>query len=723
MLALLAFALITVLPAAPVQSTGPSPWRATISLPDDVGSMRALDAFVVAEQLADSLAVQHALARSDWPDHVREWSAARWMERNGQHEAALALYSHAAAKWSAAAAEPELVYALFDRQRLDLTLRMGDIEAAEAILLKPLRPHHDAVWRAMRARVELEQGLAVEASQRMAAAFEQATSLQRRDPAFLHAARTHLAVGDTLAAIESWQTVVAAIRRPERLRAAVVIWEQNPALQIALRTAEDPAPALRFLVRALRREEALQIVRWRIDNEIGPRQEQELFVAEQLYRLRQHDALRTWLEETDRNEFDAEQLAEAEGYRWGVARREGTSLEVARGFDAIAETWPDTPRAAEAWWESAWMYELSDAVPEAVDRYARHVEATKAGRFRSSAALRTVLLTWRDKQPDAARDLARRFEAALGQGMDQAAAWWLLGDADDEIRLREEHPASPFWRGLEPEIAAAQLPAIAALFELQEQALGEVSRRLSMSNPLQDLPEELVAIARVAELGLRQEATIRLQAYAGAHAADERVRLQAIAIALHNGLPEVQARQGWFLQRKLRGEGPALDQALRTLSLPTPFAATVSRITTALDLPPALIWALMRRESFFDADVVSLAGAYGLMQLLPKTAERMADAEGLVLGAESDLFQPSVNLRLGSSYLANLKAEAAGNWVRALASYNAGEWNGERWEARLRPEEDPALGILLISYTETRSYVYNVLRVAHLYEDAWRALF
>jgi soluble lytic murein transglycosylase-like protein len=61
--------------------------------------------------------------------------------------------------------------------------------------------------------------------------------------------------------------------------------------------------------------------------------------------------------------------------------------------------------------------------------------------------------------------------------------------------------------------------------------------------------------------------------------------------------------------------------------------------------------------------------------------------------------------------------------VRALASYNAGEVNGERWEARLRPTEDPAVGILLISYTETRSYVYNVLRVAHHYEDVWRAGF
>jgi soluble lytic murein transglycosylase len=89
--------------------------------------------------------------------------------------------------------------------------------------------------------------------------------------------------------------------------------------------------------------------------------------------------------------------------------------------------------------------------------------------------------------------------------------------------------------------------------------------------------------------------------------------------------------------------------------------------------------------------------------------------------APSQLFVPALNVRLGSSYLAGLKLEANGNWIRALAAYNAGEHNGKRWEERLRGGEPPELGILLISYSETRSYVYNVLRVAHLYEDVWKA--
>ena len=214
-----------------------------------------------------------------------------------------------------------------------------------------------------------------------------------------------------------------------------------------------------------------------------------------------------------------------------------------------------------------------------------------------------------------------------------------------------------------------------------------------------------------------------MHAWARANRGSDAARLRAVAVSLAFGLPELQGRHGWYLDRRLQGRSPELDLALRAASLPTPFAGEVLRIAESLQLPPALIWALMRRESFFDPDVVSLAGAYGLMQLLPTTASRVASGLEMEDPSPSSLFIPSTNVTLGSTYLAGLRDEAQGNWIRALASYNAGEANGERWEARVREGAPAALGILLISYTETRSYVYNVLRVAHLYEDVWQAQF
>lgn len=698
-----------------------SPWRGTITLPADLAQLDALDLFVIAEQLGDSTAVQHALAREDWDQYVRDWCAARWAQAQGDESQAMELFDTAAAHWPADSGEPDLVYEFFDRQRLELALDSGDLAAADEILHAPLRPHHDAVWRGLRARVELEQGQVEEARERFVMAWEQADPLERRHPVFLRMALAQLAAADTLAAINAWQDAVDVIERPERLREAGRIWDATPALAQALRAAEDPARTLRFLVRSLRRQQALDMVRWRIDAGLGNRADQELFVAEQMYKLREHDALLAWVDAVDREGFTDEQLAATEGYRWGVARRQGSSLDVAHGFDAVAEAWPATERGAEAWWEAAWMYELSDAPEDAADRYRRHVQATQRSAFRSSAALRAVFLPWRDGNREAAAAALAEFDDALGTGMEQAAAWWLINEGPMVDRLHAEHPASPFWRGLAPALVADAVPDPAGLFARQHDALRAVGHALDLADPLQELPEELTAISRLARLGLRHEASIRLHEYGRTHGGDDRARLQIVGIALENGLPEMQARHAWFLERRLGESHPELESALTALSLPTPFAGAVLAVCADLELPPALVWSLMRRESFFDADVVSLAGAYGLMQLLPDTAQKVAAGLGQPAPRPSDLFHPPENVLLGGTYLAGLRAEAAGNWVRALASYNAGESNGERWESRLRPGEDPAVGILLISYTETRSYVYNVLRAAHLYEDTWRA--
>jgi soluble lytic murein transglycosylase-like protein len=713
--------IAATLVAAPAAA---SLWRSTISLPERGESIPALDAFVIAEQLADSVAVRRALERTDWPAHIRHWCAARWEGRLGQVQTALELFHRAAETWPAGTAEPAVVLELFDRQRLILALDSGDLEAARDILRSPLRPHHGAVWRALRARVELESGDAIAAADRFARAWEQATPLQRRDPVFLHGARAHFAVGDTVAAVLAWQSSLESIRRPERLRAALAVWDSSPALQAAVAESEDPRTTIRFLVRVLRRDEARAVVEARLRDGREEPARGALFVAEQFYRLRQHDRLNAWLDSLDVTGWDAEQQATVEGYRWGVQRRSGVSVEVGAGFDSLVEAWPGTPRAAEAMWESAWMYELSDLPEDAVQRYADHVEATTEGRFRSSAALRTVFLPLREGDVETGRTNHERFAVALGTGMNQAAAWWLLDEANgtDEFRarLQEEHPASPLWRGLAPQIAPDETPGVQALHEQQLTALMTVGTELSIDDPLQDLPAELAAVARIGELGLKTEATVRLGAWARANGSDEQ-RLRAVAVAFAVGLPEMQGRQGWFLERRLRGRTLELDAALRALALPTPFAGTVGRIGRELDLPPALLWALVRRESFFDPDVVSLAGAYGLMQLLPRTANRVAAAAGMEIPSPSLLYVPSINLSLGARYLAGLRKESGGNWVRALASYNAGENNGKRWEERLREGENPALGILLISYTETRSYVYNVLRVTHLYEDIWRS--
>ncbi len=126
---------------------------------------------------------------------------------------------------------------------------------------------------------------------------------------------------------------------------------------------------------------------------------------------------------------------------------------------------------------------------------------------------------------------------------------------------------------------------------------------------------------------------------------------------------------------------------------------------------PALIYALARLESNFDAKAVSPAGARGLMQIMPITA-------GYVLGDAASprtiahhLHDPGQNLALGQRYLRHLASlDAVGdNLIRLLAAYNAGPGNLAHWSDALQDETDPLLFMESIPLDETRAYVRHAL--------------
>jgi soluble lytic murein transglycosylase len=146
---------------------------------------------------------------------------------------------------------------------------------------------------------------------------------------------------------------------------------------------------------------------------------------------------------------------------------------------------------------------------------------------------------------------------------------------------------------------------------------------------------------------------------------------------------------------------------------------------------PALVLAVIRQESGFDDAARSRVGALGLMQLMPATARNVARGLKIPYGRGRLTADPAYNLRLGSSYLrAQIKA-FSGEYVLALAAYNAGPHRVKRW---LRERGDPRLpGVDMIDwieripFAETRNYVQRVLESLHVYrlrlgspETGWR---
>ncbi|HEY5159788.1 MAG TPA: lytic transglycosylase domain-containing protein [Gaiellaceae bacterium] len=129
------------------------------------------------------------------------------------------------------------------------------------------------------------------------------------------------------------------------------------------------------------------------------------------------------------------------------------------------------------------------------------------------------------------------------------------------------------------------------------------------------------------------------------------------------------------------------------------------------DLDPALLAAVIYQESRFDANARSSSGAIGLMQLMPETAQGIADHTGGSRFKLSDLDDPEINIRYGAWYLSHLMKKY-GSEKLALAAYNAGQQNVDNWLA-------DGSGI---AFPETRAYIARVESLKKLYRRIYPVL-
>jgi soluble lytic murein transglycosylase len=129
---------------------------------------------------------------------------------------------------------------------------------------------------------------------------------------------------------------------------------------------------------------------------------------------------------------------------------------------------------------------------------------------------------------------------------------------------------------------------------------------------------------------------------------------------------------------------------------------------------PYVVAGLIRQESEFNARVVSHANAYGLTQILPSTGRDLSRRVGMRAFTTAMLFDPAVNLRLGTYYLKILLKSFGGRWEDVLAAYNGGGSRVTKWR-RFGEFNEQAEFIETIPFDETRDYVQSVLRNAAVY--------
>lgn len=176
------------------------------------------------------------------------------------------------------------------------------------------------------------------------------------------------------------------------------------------------------------------------------------------------------------------------------------------------------------------------------------------------------------------------------------------------------------------------------------------------------------------------------------------------------------SRRSWY-DRAIFAFGKSDDLQYYALRFPLADENDVLTAARAAGIDPSWAFAIIRAETAWQPDARSGADARGLMQLLPSTAELVARRNDLPYDGAGSLYDPDINIPLGTRYLAHLGLRFNGSPWLTTAAYNAGPGNAQRW-VDSRGDLDPEVFILMMPFNETRDYVTRVMSFATIYD--WR---
>lgn len=334
-------------------------------------------------------------------------------------------------------------------------------------------------------------------------------------------------------------------------------------------------------------------------------------------------------------------------------------LEEKEPDQAIA-IYSDSPYPS-AWWAATSLLESQGRITETFPLYARLAETDTT--LADNAAYRLYVLAQRvgDKK-------AKRQGQTLLEAFD--LNWLSLRAAGGELQLDPAPPLNPAGDAI---LAKAQ-----ALESLGREDLAHLE--LVLAARFRQTPEVDLAMAQA--LGARGY-TIDAQSIAEEYIADHR--------------------------------RPPL--AFWQLSYPRPYSTTVEAVATEFDVDPLLIWAVMREESRYNPNALSIANAQGLMQVIPSTRAWIAKELGEEI-SPGEAYDPEANIRMGGWLLSFLSDYFDGDLELAILAYNAGVGSVETWQA------DPMVSnrddlLRWISFGETRLYLERVLLSYQVYQELY----
>jgi len=662
--------------------------RARLERGDNLGAVVAFEAFL-----------DYAIERR--PRVLAELGLARALERLDQGPEAAAAYQRAALAmpslrpWTAIRAAEELA-------------QTGDTVAVRAALVDVDYSH-----RRRMTEVEAYQqaGNSHAALDLLLDAADTPSGSRRRGELHARAARIQLDWGDTTAAIG---TLRGAIRvAPSYSREAAELLAELPersaadylAIARALDRSGAPAPAARAYQRYLTMSSPAAQERVRLQLKIGELQ----------FRAGQYWLAIEGLERLIASKPGTATESRAAYLRARATYRRGWRREGRARLREVASRYPGTSSALRSLTLLADLYDNAGDYARARTIYDELVRDYPTSRSARTARFRLGIFDYLDGDHAAARrhfERARRLQSR-GQ-IHVAASYWAArsaltlddpGLADDaEQLLRHVHARDPY--GYYGFLAAARVG-------------------IDPWETLEDGPEpeavDAVKIARLDLIGLLREAGLYQEAQAVLESVlEEAPQRPAALLGLSNalaarGFGQEAVRLGWRAHARLRGHWSAT--VLKAI-YPLAFEEIILAEARAQDLPPYLVAAIARQESAFAPQVVSRAGARGLLQIMPETGRWWASRMGIRDYNRDALFHPEINVHLGTAYFADLNRRY-GDLQLSLIAYNAGPTRARRWRQRPSYAIDPELFVEQIPFNETRTYVRNIQTQVRIYRHLY----
>ncbi|MDQ3713556.1 MAG: transglycosylase SLT domain-containing protein [Acidobacteriota bacterium] len=205
----------------------------------------------------------------------------------------------------------------------------------------------------------------------------------------------------------------------------------------------------------------------------------------------------------------------------------------------------------------------------------------------------------------------------------------------------------------------------------------------------------------------------------------EKLNRKAEAVAIYSAIPNsFNSYYSGLASERLNKLSP--NKITRTASVasnltrdyPILYRAELLRYAKAKNIDPRFVLAIMKQESSFRANAKSPSAARGLLQLVYDTAIKYNRQAGFPNMQADDLYQPSINIAIGSQYIAELKKEFGGMYEAIAASYNGGEDNAARWLNRSNPK-DAGIFASEVGFAETKNYVFKVMNNYRVYRELY----